>query len=383
MIEDHQTVKNMERPKNTAAICSLAGGILILINILMIAMSNGPLILSSSSQTIDTVMQDSAPLWLRIAFGVGDYTEGIQLVVGAIAAALILYCSLSLYLKPRNVKPLSLLIMLFSAISLLYGGGFIIGSILAFIGASIAYETPRKFDVTLIGKMLSSMKASTKVFEHFMQDGSVKDAAVVILFANLLSGIGNGIFTFNAERIIGVTNLNTPFEILFTGRLGLDLSIIQTPIILMGLGVFKWALLSLILYFVGANLFGEKASLASVAACTGFAYAPIALQVFTSYVFTSGPYLALWPLAVYLVTNFWMILILIAGMRQIMNVSITKAAATVASCGAIYTLINYVALMQMSVPYIIKFQIQPPETMLLVTSLAIAAPLLFMGRKSS
>ena len=373
----------MERPKNTAAICSLAGGILILINILMIAMSNGPLILSSSSQTIDTVMQDSAPLWLRIAFGVGDYTEGIQLVVGAIAAALILYCSLSLYLKPRNVKPLSLLIMLFSAISLLYGGGFIIGSILAFIGASIAYETPRKFDVTLIGKMLSSMKASTKVFEHFMQDGSVKDAAVVILFANLLSGIGNGIFTFNAERIIGVTNLNTPFEILFTGRLGLDLSIIQTPIILMGLGVFKWALLSLILYFVGANLFGEKASLASVAACTGFAYAPIALQVFTSYVFTSGPYLTLWSLAVYLLTNFWMILILIAGMRQIMNVSITKAAATVASCGAIYTLINYVALMQMSVPYIIKFQIQPPETMLLVTSLAIAAPLLFMGRKSS
>jgi hypothetical protein len=383
MIEDHKTVKNMEKRKNTAAIYPLVGGILILINILMIAMSNGPLVLSTSSQTIDTVMQDSAPLWLRIAFGVRGYTEGTQLVIGAILAALILYCSLSLYLKPRNVKPLSFLIILFSAISLLYGGGFIIGSILAFIGAAIMYETPRKFDVTLIGKMLSSMRASTKVFEHFMQDSSVKDAAIVILFANLLSGIGNGIFTFNVDRIIGVTNLNTPFEILFTGRLGLDLSIIQTPIILMGLGVFKWALLSLILYFVGANLFGEKASLASVAACTGFAYAPIALQVFTSYVFTSGPYLTLWSLAVYLLTNFWMILILTAGMRQIMNVSFMKAAATVASCGAIYTLINYVFLMQTSVPYIIKFQIQPPETMLLVTSLAIAVPLLFMGRKSS
>jgi hypothetical protein len=78
-----------------------------------------------------------------------------------------------------------------------------------------------------------------------------------------------------------------------------------------------------------------------------------------------------------------MMLILIAGMKQIMNVSFTKSAATVASCGALYTLINYLIFTQVSIPYVIKFQIQPPETMLLLTSLVIAAPLFFMGKKSS
>ena len=373
----------MERRKNTFAIVSLVGGILILLNILLIAMNSGPIVLSSSSSTIDYLLPDTAPMWLRIAFGIRDYTSGTALAIGAILAAIIVYLALTLYLNPRNARPLSFLIILFSAVALLYGGGFIIGSILAFTGAALMYEAPSEFSRNLMGKMLSSMRASPQVLQHFMQDSSVKDAAMVILFANLLSGIGNGIFTFNVAKIIGAANANTPFEILFTGRIGLDLSIAQTPIILMGLGIFKWALLSLILFFVGANLFGQKASLASIAACTGFAYAPIALQLFTPFVFTSAPYLTQWSLMVYLLTNLWMMLILIAGMKQIMNVSFTRSAATVASCGALYTLINYLILTQVSIPYVIKFQIQPPETMLLLTSLAIAVPLLFMGKKSS
>jgi len=373
----------MEKRKNYAAILSLAGGILVLLNILLIAISSAPIVVSNYSESVDIAMQDSAPMWWRIAFGIRGYTEGTQLAIGVIIAAIMIYCSLSLYLKPRNVEPLSLLIILFSAAALLYGGGFIIGSILSFIGGALALETPRGFSDTFIGKMLLSMRASQKVFQHFMKDTSVKDAAMVILFANLLSGIGNGIFTFNVGRIIGATNANIPFEVLFTGRVGFDLAIAQTPIILMGLGIFKWALLSLILFFVGVNLFGEKASLASVAACTGFAYAPIGLQLFTSFIFTSKPYLTTWSLAVFLLTNLWMIIILIVGMKEILNVSYTKSAATVTSCGAIYTLINYLIFTQVSIPYVIKFQIQPPEIMLLITSLFIAIPPFFMGRKSS
>jgi hypothetical protein len=383
MIEDHHAVKKMERRKNTFAAFSLAGGILILFNILLIAMNGGPLVLSSSSNSIDGLLPNSAPMWFRIAFGIRDYTSSTALVIGAILATVIVYFALSLYLNPRNAGPLSFLIMLLSAVALLYGGGFIIGSILAFTGAALMYEAPRKFSQTLMGKMLSSMTARSQVFQHFTQDSSVKDATMVILFANLLSGIGNGIFTFNVTRIIGAANAIIPFEVLFTGRVSLDQSIAQTPIILMGIGVFKWALLSLILFFVGANLFGQKASLASVAACTGFAYAPIALQLFTPFVFTSSPYLTQWAVGVYLLTNLWMMLILIAGMKQIMNVSLMKSAATVASCGALYTLINYLIFAQVSIPYVMKFQIQPPEAMLLLTSLMIAAPLLFMGKKSS
>lgn len=368
---------------NRAAILSLAGGILILLNILVIAMNSAPLMISSSAGSVDTVLPDSAPLWWRIAFGVRGYTEGTGLALGLIIVALLLYCSLSLYLKPRNVGPLSLLIMLFSAVALLYGGGFIIGSILAFIGAALNYETPRPFSDTLVGKMLSALRASPRLFQHFMQDTSVRDAALVILFANLLSGIGNGIFTFNMERIVGAANANIPFEVLFTGRMSFDISIVQTPIILMGLGILKWALLSLILFFVGVRLFGEKASLPSVAAVTGFAYAPISLQLFTSFVFTSKPYLTGWPMAVFGLTNIWMIIILILGLKEIMSISYLKSAATVTSCGAIYTLINYFVFTQVSIPYVITFQIQPPQTMLLIASLFLLIPPFLMGRKSS
>lgn len=373
----------MERRGSSAAILSIAGGVLIVVNILLIAMINSPLVLSSSSESVDTVTQNSAPLWWRLALGIRGYTEGTQLVIGTIVAALIIYLALNLYLRPRNVRIFSLLIILFSAVALLYGGGFIVGSILAFIGASIAYEAPKGYSDSFVGKMLSAMAARLKVFQHFMQETSVRDAAMVILFANFLSGIGNGVFTFNVEKITGATNAVVPFEVLFTGRVALDLAIVQTPIILMGLGILKWVLLSLILFIVGVKLFGQKATLSSLAACTGFAYAPVALQLFTAVIFTSTPYLTVWWLTVFAVTNLWMVVILIAGVRAILNVSYMKSAATVTSCGAIYTLINYFILAQVSVPYTTTFQIQPPQMMLLITTFFIAVPVFFMGRKSA
>jgi hypothetical protein len=345
----------MERRKNTAALVSLAGALLILLNILMISMSSAPLLVSSSAATVDTALKSAAPLWWRIALGVRGYTEGIGLALGLIAATIMLYCSMSLFLRPRNV--------------------------LAFIGAALNYETPKPSNETFMGKMLSALRASPRLFQHFMNDSSVRDAAMVVIFANLLSGIGNGVYTFNAERIINAPNANTPFQVLFAGGLQFDISIVQTPIILMGLGIVKWALLSLILFLVGVRLFGEKASLASVAACAGFAYVPIALQLFTSFVFTSKPYLTMWSGALFLLTNVWMILILMAGMKHVMSISYTKAAATVATCGAIYTLTNYLFFTQVSVPYVITFQIEPPQAMLLITSIFIAIPAFFMGRK--
>jgi len=373
----------MERRGSSAAILSIVGGVLIVVNILLIAMMNSPLMFSSSSESVDTVTQNSAPLWARLALGIRGYTDGIQLVIGAILAAMMIYLALSLYLRPRNVKTFSLLIILISAVALLYGGGFIVGSILAFIGAGIAYETPKGYSDTFVGKMLSAMATRLKVFEHCLQESSVRDAAMVILFVNLLSGIGNGIFTFNVKSITGATNAVVPFEVLFTGRIGLDIAIAQTPIILMGLGIFKWAILSLILFIVGVKLFGEKATLSSLAAVTGFAYAPIALQLFIPVIFTSTPYLTTWWLTVFAITNLWMVVILIVGVKNILNVSYTKSAATVVSCGAIYTLINYFVLAQVSVPYDTTLQIQPPQMMLLITSFFIAVPVFFMGRKST
>jgi len=373
----------MERQKNTFAIASLAGGILILLNIILIAMNGGPIVLSSSTQSIDALLQNSSPFWFRIAFGIRDYSGSTSLAVGAVLATIIIYLAVTLYESARNAQLFSFLIIVLTAVTLLYGGGFIIGSILAFIGAALMYEEPKKFNQTLMGKMLDSMRASSQIFEHFAQESPVREGAIVILFANLLSGIGNGIFAFNVTKITGAANAVVPFQILYTNRLGLDTSIVQTPVILMGLGILKWVILSLVLFLVAVNLFGNKASLASVATLTGFAYAPVALQVFTPFIFASNPYQTQWSLLVFLLTNLWAAVILIAGMKQIMNVSYTKSAATVISCGGIYTLINYLVLTQVNIPNYIRFQIQPAETMLFLTSIAIALPILFMGSKKA
>lgn len=373
----------MERKKNAFAILSIVGGILILLNIIMIAMNSGPIMLSSSAQSIDNLLPDSASLWFRIAFGIRGYTDSLALVLGAILATIILYLGMSMYFSARNASLFSLVIVILSAVTLLYGGGFIIGSILAFIGAALMYEEPKKFNQTFVGKMLSSMRASSQVFEQFTKDSSVKDGAMVILFANLLSGIGNGIFAFNATAITGAANAVIPFQILLANGLGFDVSITQTPVILMGLGILKWVILSLVLFLVAVKLFGYNASLASVATLAGFAYAPVALQVFTPFVFASSPYLTQWAFLVFLVTNLWAAVILIAGMKHIMNVSYGKSVATVASCGGIYTLINYLILTQVAIPNFMRFQIQPAETMLFLTSIAIVLPIVFMGKKTS
>jgi len=88
-------------------------------------------------------------------------------------------------------------------------------------------------------------------------------------------------------------------------------------------------------------------------------------------------------MTVFLLTNFWMILILVVGLKHILDVSLSKSLATVAFCGAIYILVNYIVFMPLSIPYIIKFQLQPQELTLGLVSLVIAASLLFLGKKAS
>jgi hypothetical protein len=273
--------------------------------------------------------------------------------------------------------------MIFSGVALLFGGGFIIGSILAFVGGASALQASMEFGNSLIGKLLSSLRASSKVFQKFerAEEASVKDAAMIILFVNLLSGIGNAVYIFNANGLISNPSTTNAFEILFTGKMSFDLALLQAPITLMGLGIIKWIILSLLIFVVGVKLFEGQTNLASIATVTGFAYAPIGLQLFTPFIFTSQPYLMIWPMAVFILTNLWMATVLVVGMKHILNVSFTKSLALVALCGAIYTLINYTVFMPMSIAYVPKFQVQPPEVMLLIVSVFIIIPPFFIGSK--
>jgi hypothetical protein len=305
--------------------------------------------------------------------------------------------------------------MIFSAIALLYGGGFIIGSILAFLGGALAFQARNKLVETFIGKILLALKADSKLFRYFTTQNAIRDAAIAIVFVNLLSGIGNGLYAFNVEKMgvpiftptpvnaniaydatsrvnatitfnptSAVNATDIAYQVLFTGRVFIDISIASTPIIQTGLGIIKWIILSLTIFLVAVKLFGEEASITSIALCTGFAYAPISLQLFTPFIFTSKPYLATtWPMAMFFVTNIWMLLILTIGLRHVLNIPFTRSIATVVLCGAIYTLINYFVFTPLSIPYLWKFQIQPQETMLLISSFFIAVSLFFVGKKGS
>jgi len=363
---------------------SLVGGIMILLNVLIIGVNQSPMIITTCTfNPVENAFSSSAPMWARIAFGTFEHANGLEALLGVILAVVIVYCSLIDLVTTKHQKLYSTLIIILSAISLLYGGGFIFGAILAFIGGASIFERNKNFRETFIGKLLYVMKADSNLFRQTLAGTSVKSVAKALLFLNILSGIGNALYTYNVEKVLGATSTKTSYEILLMGKLHGDISIISTPIMFAGFGIIKWIILSLTIFIIGVKFFGEEANLPEIAKCTGLAYAPISLQLFTPFVFTSQPYLATWPMMVFLLTNFWMVLILTIGLKHVLDISLSTSLATVALCGAIYILVNYMVFMPLPIPYIIKFQLQPQELTLGAVSLIIAASLLFLGKKAS
>jgi hypothetical protein len=373
-----------EKRKNVnAQILIFVGGLLILFNVLLVGIANRPIIISNFAADSPTVaVNQTGPLWGRIAFGNSDYASGLWPVVGVIIAALLMYSALLLYFRPRNETTLSITAMILSALSLLYGGGFIIGAILAFVGGASAYEKRKEFSQSFIGRILSAARIDSKFLESLLDKASIREGAMVVLFVNFLSGVGNALYTFNVEKVLAAPSTKIPFDVLLAGRMYYDFSMVATPLILMGLGLVKWVILSLILFVVGVKLFREESSMTSIAALTGLAYAPVCLQLFTAFVFTNVPYLTQWALVVFAVTNLWMILILTFGMRRIMAIPLSRAAGIVMLAGGFYFLINYVIFMPLSIPYVIRFQIQPEETLLAIASFFIALSAFFIPKKT-
>jgi len=371
-----------EQKRSIILLLPFVGSLLILLNIFTTALIGTPvMIFSSSPDSVEALTKNLSPMWGRIAFGFSNYAEGNLPAIGIVLAAVILYFSLTLYLRPRYERFLSFIIMVFSFVSLFYGGGFLIGSILAFIGGALAFQTPMKIENSLIGKLLLSLRASRKFFQRLAEEAAVKEAAMVILFVNLLSGIGNALYMFNANGLINNLSSESAFETLLNGRINMDIALVPAPITMMGLGIIKWMVLSILIFVIGVKFFDAASSLGRIATVAGFAYAPISLQIFTPFVFTSSPFLLIWPMAVFIVTNLWMAIVLVIGLQQILRVSFTKSLALVALCGAIYELIDTTIFLPMVNQYIPKFQIQPNDVMLLIVSAFIIVGLFFIGSK--
>lgn len=364
-------IKKHDENINTIKIAFL-GGLLILINAVIIAVNSSPVIISTDKPNpIEILWSDSAPFWFRLAFGLYDYSKGAAAIFGIVMASTILFCVSILYLKPQHRKFLSTIIMGLAVMMFLYGGGFIIGSIMTFISAGTLYESPKKTDKTFISSLLKTLKFDKEFFAHIKKAVSPQRAVKVILLANFLSGVGNSLYTFNVQKILTATSDQTPYEVLINAKMYSDIAIASAPIMLMGLGVIKWMLLVMIFFGV-IKMFRWKASLGSIATLIGFAYTPITLQLFTPILFTSKPYLTtVWPFTVFLISNLWMVALLIFGLKILLEISSSNSIVIVALSLSIYAMIAYLIFDPIKIPYTIMFQIEPIEVLLSLMSLII------------
>jgi len=106
----------------TAYLLSLIGGILILVFSIIYAL----------------ILLAIASLFSAVGFGLGAGVAVGLAVVAVVLGILVLFFALQLKSKPQSAKTTGILILVFSLISFIGGGGFYIGAILALVGGILA-----------------------------------------------------------------------------------------------------------------------------------------------------------------------------------------------------------------------------------------------------
>jgi len=365
-----------ERTTFSAAILSLIGAVLIFLNVLAIVSNGSSIIVSSYSvSSIGQLLNPSGSLWYRIAFGVPAFVEGPLIILWLMLAVINLTLSIFLYLKPERPIMPSFFILIFSLCLYIAGGGFIIGSLLGIIGSSLGLQSRKDFGETFFGKLFKVATFDSKVFGLIKENPKLlREATMTIIFITLLSGLGCSLYIFNANQVLH-SNPEISTRILLHGETLFDASVLNLPITYIGLSIIKWILLSLIVFLIGSKLLGITTQLDAIARSIAFAYVPVSLQVFLPFVFLNQPFLTIhWPLAVIIITNLWMILVLVVAIKQLFEVTTPKAVGIVMLSGSIYWPLTYKFILPMvftsNVVPGVFFDVNPNEFVLLLISLA-------------
>jgi len=342
----------------------IANGIWIFVN-------GGPILLSSFPVlSLDDikVAEAAGQFWGRVLFGIPSLAGGAGSMFWLIFAFAMLLSAIAIYLKPRRQKTLGLPIAVFSLLTIPIGGGFIIGSILGLIAGVSAMEYPTAFGDTLVGKIVRAVRLDSSLFGKAANDATqMRTAAIVIILASFLSGLGNSLYTYNLNKIKNVPT--DASSILLRGALLWDNLTILTAIGYVGIALLKWLALSLTLYIVGAKLAGYESDFDKTARAVAFAYVPVALQIFLPLMFSNEPGLSFnWPIGIFLLTNFWMIFALAVATKEAFAMPVSRALGTVALGGAAYWLINYMVVTPaLAIPGVgITFKMPESSNMLLV-----------------
>lgn len=366
-----------------ASYLSFAGSIIILINILALAINGTSIVILSSQPTI-SLTNNTLSLsgsWYRIAFGIKPFVEGLWILFWLFIAILNLALAASMVLTPERPKE-NITVLILSIILLLTGGGFMIGTILVLIGTIMSFQWRRTIGETFIGRILRVLKLDSKLFRRVKQNEDLlNESAFIVILVGFLSGLGSSIYLYNADRILH-SSIEDIIRILLFGEVYFDLSTFSLPIMNVALSITKWFILSLIIYIVGSKITGiENVKLSDVLRVLGYAYVPIALQVFFPIVFSTEPILSTsWPLTVILLTNLWMILALIIAIKECYTITLTKSLGILTLSGPVYwILVNKFILpitFRSSIPGIL-FNIEPMELILMLTSLSFILSYIF------
>lgn len=391
----------------TAAQLSIIGATLIFVNVMFAALNGAPLLISSYpvssiEQIAPEVLSEQGkvvyvgmnaldvlantpggkirykPFWGRISFGILGQVQSPLMLLWITLAVINLFLAILLYLKPEKPEMLGYLIVIFSILSIFTGGGFIIGLIFGVIGGIMTLQWRMTPGETFFGKFVRAARLDSRLYDMVKENpGVTKEAVVLLVFVNILSGLGSGLYTYNSDKILNSVG-KVPFRILLLGEVFFDISVLAVPLIYIGIAILKWLALSSIIYFVGARLVGRSSEFGNIARSVAFSYTPISLQVLLPLLFSNEPFLTLnWPMVLYFITNFWMIFALVIAVRQSLDLSTGRSIGVIMLAGAAYWLIIYKMMIPMLFPESeypfpgIRFVLEPLPLLLALVSCSV------------
>lgn len=350
-----------------AFILVVLGAIMVLINGILIAANGAPVVISSyPAYSTNQLYANGSSFWGRLSLGIPGVADSAWLSIFLFVGVVQLLTGLLLLIQPKGRRNLSLIVIVCSLLSIPIGGGFIIGALLGIIGGLAGMEWPEPIQETFVGRFLRALKLDSSMFKAMSDEPKyLSHAAWMLILVNTLSAIGYGIY--NLTIINANNSADFAFNVLFLGQISIDISVLVYPLIYVGLAVIKWLILSSLIYLIGTKILGSRTGFDSIATVTAFAYAPIALQIFLPLIFSNQP--VTWGLAVFFVTNAWMILALLVGARQALEVPIERMIGIILIGGGIYWIIDYMAIVpQLEVPGI-WFILKPATFVLLLFSI--------------
>jgi hypothetical protein len=319
---------------------SFIGSIFILINVVLVLLNGKPIVISSyPTDKVEEVIGVNH-FWGRVVLGRYGLVEGTWAYIWLFVSLIMLMCSWMIFRRPKKQYMWGIPIVIFSLLSIVTGGGFVIGLILAFIGGMTAVEWPKPFGETFVGKFLRAIKLDSKLFAKAGKDPNLSRSAVwMLVISGFLAGIGACTYAYNVDLVKhGV--VGTDYQILIGGALYFGNFQIISAFMHIALLFIKWLIISCLIYFVAVKVAGFSADLGAIARITAFAYTPMAFQVFLPIMIANEPFLTFnWPLIIQIVTSFWIFVAFIVGLKTLLEISAVKSFGIVSFCGALYLLI--------------------------------------------